>query len=72
MSRIRTVGEHTIEIGQHLDGKGKRVYLDGHDVTDRVLKELGPRPESRGLPMPHGDAFVLDWMEAKIKKGEIP
>jgi hypothetical protein len=72
MSRTRKVDGHTIEIGQHLDGKGKRVYLDGNDVTEKVLRELGPRTESRGMPVPHGDQFVLDWMERKIKNSEIP
>jgi len=72
MSRSRDVDDHRIEIGQHLDGKGKRVYLDGNDVTEKVLEELGPRHENRGMPVPHGDQFVLDWMESKIRNGEIP
>lgn len=72
MSRTREVDGHRIEIGHHLDGRGKRVYLDGNDVTEKVLEELGPRPQSRGMPLPHGDKFVLDWMEQKINAGEIP
>lgn len=72
MSRMREVEGHTIEIGQYLEGKGKRVYLDGNDVTEDVLHELGPRHENRGMPVPHGDQFVLDYIESKIRAGEIP
>lgn len=72
MSRLREVEGHKIEIGYHLDGKGKRVYLDGNDVTEDVLHELGPRHENRGMPVPHGNKFVLDWVEQKIRAGEIP
>lgn len=72
MGRMREVEGHKIEIGYHLDGRGKRIYLDGRDVTEKALEELGPRTESRGMPLPHGDAFVLDWMETKIRAGEIP
>lgn len=69
--KSRQIGDNTLKLGEELDGRGKRIYFNGEDVTHRALDYLGPRHENRGLPVPHGDDYVLNTLEMAIRSGEI-
>lgn len=69
--RRREIDGNVLKIGEELEGRGKRIYFNDEDVTARALDYVGPRHVNRGLPVPHGEDYVLHTLEMAIRSGEI-
>lgn len=71
MSISKVVDGHRIETGDEFEGQGRRILVDGNDVTEDALVYLGPRHENRGLKVPHGSEWAISTIGMGIRNGNI-
>jgi len=66
MSAIKTIGGHRVELGHCFDGYGKRVLVNGKDVTEHIRMELGKDTEDY---VSDGNAFICSYIEKRFRSG---